>query len=141
MKPLICNLVVIACLASPIFAETVVAKRTIRAQEILSRADMRLIAETIPGMANDIDAVAGLEARRIIYAGRPVSMNDVGPPALVDRNQIVRLAYRNSGITIRTDGRSLGRGGFGDRVRVINLESRTTVSGKIGQAGVVWVGE
>jgi len=127
--------------AGPLFAETVVAKRTIRAQEIISRSDIRVIAETVPGMANSIDAVAGLEARRIIYAGRPVSMNDIGQPALVDRNQIVPLAYQTGGLIIKTDGRSLGRGGLGDRIRVINLESRTTVSGKIGPTGTVWVGQ
>ena len=133
--------IAISLFTTPLAAETVIATRTIRAQEIVSQSDLKLIVETVPGMASSIDAVAGLEARRILYAGRPVSMKDVGPPALVDRNQIVLLAYRVSGLTIKTDGRSLGRGGLGDRIRVINLESRTTVSGKIDSAGTVWVGQ
>lgn len=141
MRRAFCGLISTVFLAAPAISETVIAKRTIRAQEILSQADLRVIAETVPGMANNVEAIAGLEARRIIYAGRPISMNDVGPPALVDRNQVVLLAYRTGGLVIKTDGRALGRGGMGDRVRVINLESRTTVSGRIGQNGIVWVGE
>ena len=140
MKRLILTVIFSVSVSAPAFSETVIAKRTIRAQEILTRSDLKLIAETVPGMANSVESVAGMEARRIIYAGRPVSMNDIGPPALVDRNQIVLLAYRVSGLTIKTDGRALGRGGVGDQIRVINLESRTTVSGKIDSSGTVWVG-
>lgn len=140
MKRLILTVIFSIAVSAPAFTETVITKRTIRAQEILTRSDLKLIAETVPGMANSVDSVAGMEARRIIYAGRPVSMNDIGPPALVDRNQIVMLAYRVSGLTIKTDGRALGRGGVGDQIRVINLESRTTVSGKIDSSGTVWVG-
>lgn len=140
MKSLILRAIITAAIGTPAFADTVITKRTIRAQEILSRSDLKLISETVPGMANSLESVAGLEARRIIYAGRPVAINDIGPPALVDRNQIVALAYRVNGLTIKTDGRALGRGGLGDHIRVINLESRTTVSGKIDNSGTVWVG-
>ncbi len=138
---------VFACLVSlcacvqPLWAETVVATRTIRAQQIVMADDLRVVAGVTPGMADEIGQIAGLEARRILYAGRPVSPQDVGPPALVERNQIVLLGFRVGGLTITTDGRAMSRGGMGERVRVINLESRTTVSGTIDANGTVWVGQ
>lgn len=129
-----------ACL-QPVWAETVVATRTIRAQQIVMADDLRVVAGDTPGMAGEIGQIAGLEARRILYAGRPVSPRDVGPPALVERNQIVLLGFRIGGLQITTDGRAMSRGGHGDRVRVINLSSRTTVSGTIDADGTVWVGQ
>lgn len=127
--------------APAVTAETVVASRTIRAQEIILSSDLVLIDETIAGMAARKEDVAGLEARRIIYSGRPIPLSDVGPPALIDRNQIIQLAFQVNGLTIKTEGRALARGGFGDRIRVINLTSRSTVSGRIDDTGTVWVGE
>ena len=50
-----------------------------------------------------------------IYAGRPVRPGDLGPPALVERNQLVPLVYQPGGLAISTEGRALGRGGGGRR--------------------------
>jgi flagella basal body P-ring formation protein FlgA len=58
---------------------------------------------------------------------------------VVERNQIVTLIYDQSGLTIATDGRVLDRGGVGDRIRVMNLQSRSTVTGTVGEDGNVYV--
>lgn len=121
-------------------AEAVVATRTIRAQAVLTQADMTTVEAEIPGTLTDPDAGAGLEARVTLYAGRPIRAEDLGPPAVVDRNQLIPLAYISGPLTILTEGRALARGGVGDVVRVMNLASRTTVSGRIGPDGVVQVG-
>ncbi|MEM9971263.1 MAG: flagella basal body P-ring formation protein FlgA, partial [Pseudomonadota bacterium] len=42
-------------------------------------------------------------------------------------------------LTIRTEGRVLDRGAVGDRVRVMNLTSRSTVSGIVAAGGTVVV--
>ncbi len=122
-------------------ADTVIAARTIRAQQIITGADVKLITDRISGMATSVTDVVGLEAKRILYTGRPIGLTDVGPPALVERNQIVPLSFRSNTLIIQTDGRSLGRGGAGDTIRVLNLASRTTVNGTIGTNGTVWVSE
>ena len=83
--------------------------------------------------------VVGQEARVAIFAGRPIGPSDIGPPALIDRNQIVLLTYRKGAITIVTEGRAMGRGGVGDLVRVMNLASRTTVSGHVAEDGTIRV--
>jgi flagella basal body P-ring formation protein FlgA len=121
-------------------ADSLVATRTLRAETILAPADMTLVAAMIPGALDDPALALGQEARVTLYAGRPIRAADIGPPAIVDRNQIVPLVYAGGGLSILTEGRALGRGGIGDVIRVMNLASRSTVSGRIGAGGEVRVG-
>lgn len=121
-------------------AETVVAARTIRSQAILTPADLTIIAKTIPGTLETAEQAVGLETRVVLYAGRPIRPGDVGPPAIIERNQIVTLLYRRGGLSIAAEARALGRAGVGDMLRVMNLASRTTVSGTVRADGTVTVG-
>lgn len=127
------------CILSPFAAtgETVVAARTIRAQAILTPGDLSLIAQDIAGAYVSFDEVVGQEARVVLYAGRPVRIDDVGPPAIVERNQIVTLVYRTGVLEIATEARALARAGVGDRLRVMNLTSRNTVTGWVMPDGSV----
>ena len=126
-------------LALPATSQTVVATHTIRAQSILTAADVELIEQSVAGAYIAIDEVAGMEARVVLYPGRPIRIDDIGPPALVERNQIVTLVYSVAGLVIATEARSLGRAGIGDRLRVMNLSSRSTVSGWVQADGSVSV--
>lgn len=121
-------------------AETLVTSRTVRAHTIVSLADLALIEDTIPGMLRHADEAVGLEARVILYAGRPVSPSDLGPAAIIERNQIVPLVFETGGLSIVADARALGRAGPGDMIRVMNLASKITVSGVVAPDGSVHVG-
>lgn len=126
--------------ALPVSAETLVAARTIRAQAILAPSDIALADANTPGALTDPADAVGLEARVVLYAGRPIRPGDLGPPATVMRNQTVTLLYRSGGLTIATEGRALGRGGPGDAIRVMNTASRSTVTGTVTETGAVLVG-
>lgn len=119
--------------------ESLVALRTLSAGAILAPGDIGLSERAIAGaLADPADAI-GREARIVLYAGRPIRPQDIGPPAIIDRNQAVSLVYRHGPLTIVADGRALARGGVGDVLRVMNLESRTTVSGIVTEAGAVLI--
>lgn len=134
------RLVLLAILAaSPAKADSLVATQTIRAQTILTAEDFVVVDADIPGTLTDPAAAIGLEARVTLYAGRPISMGDVGAAAVVERNQTVSLIYRSGGLSILTEGKALARGGPGDIIKVMNLSSRTTVMGIIGADGTVAV--
>ncbi|WP_442102273.1 flagellar basal body P-ring formation chaperone FlgA [Pseudorhodobacter sp. W20_MBD10_FR17] len=121
-------------------ADSLTATRVIRAKTLLSVADVTVIAATIPGaLVAPADAI-GLEARVTLYPGRPIRSADVGPPAVVERNQIVTLIYSLGGLGITTEGRALGRGSMGDVIGVMNLSSRKTVVGQLAKDGSVYVG-
>jgi flagella basal body P-ring formation protein FlgA len=132
-------LILALTLPAEALADTVVAARTLRAGTVLTGEDLALVADDVPGALSSLDDALGQEARVNLYAGRPVRPGEIGPPAVVERNQIVTLVYDQSGLTIATDGRVLDRGGVGDRIRVMNLQSRSTVTGTVGEDGNVYV--
>lgn len=127
-------------LSVPAVAETLVAARTIRSQAILTDSDLTVIAETIPGALQFPDEAIGLETRVVLYAGRAIRPGDIGPPAIIERNQIVTLVFRRGALTIAAEARALGRGGIGDALRVMNLSSRSTVTGIVQSDGTLLVG-
>ena len=121
-------------------ADSLVATRMIPAQRVIVADDVTLVAADIPDALAATDAAVGLEARVTLYPGRAIKAADVGPPALVERNGAVALEYRAGALTIRTGGRALARATSGEVVRVMNLASHTTVTGRLGPDGVVRVG-
>lgn len=124
----------------PALADTIVAARTIRAQEIIKAGDLLLK----PGSGTSdvtLHDLIGQEAQVSLYVGRPVRASDVGAPAVVERNQVVPLIYAANGLQIVTEGRSLSRAGVGEYVRVMNLTSRATVSGRVTRDGQIFVSQ
>lgn len=135
-------LLTIAALAgTPLKAETVLAARTLRAQTIVTAQDLVVKEVDVPGAVQSIDEIIGKETRVALYAGRPVRPGDVGPPAVVERNQIVPIVFDRGGLTIISEGRSLMRGGPGDMIRVMNLASRITVTGRVRPNGRIYVSD
>lgn len=125
--------------AGPAVGDTVVAARTIPAQTTIMPEDIMLNSRDIPGGVANPDDVIGMESRVALFAGRPIRPADVGFPAVVERNQIVQLLYQQNGLLIATEGRALGRAGPGDRIRVMNISSRSTVTAQIGVDGIAYV--
>lgn len=122
-------------------ADSLVALRTLPPRSVLTAEDVTLVAAEIDGAMTEIAPALGLEVKTTIYAGRPVQARNLSPPALVDRNQIVVLAFVSGGLTILAEGRALERGAEGERIRALNLASKTTISGRIDRQGRLIVGE
>ncbi|MBY6066426.1 flagellar basal body P-ring formation protein FlgA [Leisingera aquaemixtae] len=139
MKRVLACLTAAALCAPPAWAEYLTPLRTIRAKEIVNAEDLALKKGEILGALTDPSEVIGMEARVALYAGRPMRPGDIGPPAIIERNDLVTLIFRQGGLTIAAEGRSLGRGAAGEAVRVMNLSSRTTVTGRINGDGSVEV--
>lgn len=125
--------------AQPLFADSVVPTRTIRANAIIQNTDVGLKKLNRPGDFSRLEDVVGQEARVALYPGRPVRVGDIGPPAVIVRNQIVRLEFAGFGLHIVTEGRALERGGAGDIIRLMNLNSRATLFGQIQPNGTIRV--
>lgn len=127
-------------LPSTALADSLVATRVIKAHETLVADAVTLVAADIPGALTDPAQAIGQEARVAIYPGRAILAEHLGPAAMVNRNQIVTLTYQAAGLAIRTEGRALARGGAGEVIEVMNLASKTKVTGRIGPDGSVAVG-
>ena len=121
-------------------AQAVIATRTLRAGHPLTEADLDIGPQPLaPGLTADPAEVLGMEARVTLYAGRPIPLSALQPPALVERNQLVTLVFRHGGLEIRAEGRALARGAADAPVRVMNLSSRTTVTGRVAGPALVAV--
>lgn len=124
----------------PALADSVVATRTIRPHTVLTADDLTLVAMDIPNAITDTQDAIGQETKVAIYAGKAIEAEQIGPVAVIERNQIIQLSYSVGGLSILTEGRALARGGIGETIDVMNLSSHTKVIGQIGPDGVVHVG-
>lgn len=120
--------------------QAVIAERTIRPGDVIAPTDVGLGPSDAEDALSEPAAAVGMVARRLLVAGRPVMQGDVGPPALIRRNAHVALVFKRGTLAIRTEGRSLADGAEGERVRVMNLASRQTVTGTVLADGSVAVG-
>jgi len=118
-------------MATSALAEAVVPTRTIRAREIIDARDLTVNSVDISGAISQPQEIIGQEARVTLYAGRPIRPGDIGPPAVIGRNDIVSLVFSNGSLKIVTEGRALGRGAVGETIRAMNVGSRTAVTGVI----------
>jgi len=84
------------------FAEVLVPVRTIPAQSIIAAEDLTYKETSIDGGLRDPGDLIGLEARVALFPGRPIRLSDVGPPAIVERNEVVQLVFENAGLMITT---------------------------------------
>lgn len=139
-KILISTLMGTLMLAATADAGSLIANRAIPSKSIITQYDVSLSNAEIPGAFHTVEDALGLEARVTIYAGRPVRLGDLGPPAILERNDIVRLQFNAGGLVIEAEGRAMERAGVGDVIRVMNLTSRTTISGLVNEFGIVEVG-
>lgn len=108
-------------------AEQVFASRTLRVGTVLAAGDLRMPTGEETGAVALRESMVGKEVRRAIYVGRVVSERDLGPPTLIRRNDVVTMVYRSGSLGLRTQGRSLGSGGMGETIEMLNLDTRMKV--------------
>lgn len=115
-------------------ASYLVASEVIRAGDLVTPVNATAEPDAEAGME---DPIIGREARRTIYAGQPVTMDNTRPARLVTRNQIVTVKYIQGGLEITTTGRAMGEASLNEQVAVLNLQSRQMVQGIVQENG--WV--
>ncbi|MEL6507242.1 MAG: flagellar basal body P-ring formation chaperone FlgA [Pseudomonadota bacterium] len=77
------------------------------------------------------ELVIGLEARRLLVAGRALRPSDLAKTVLVKRGNLVTMIYRNGPLTLRNRGKAMASGGMGDVISLQNLTSTRTMTGII----------
>jgi flagellar basal body P-ring formation protein FlgA len=121
----------------------VFAKRSVRAGALVTAADVEL--RPLPehrtaGVATSLDAVVGQEVRRNLSVDRPVMLEDIGVPTVIRRNSLVTLAYTSGSLELTALGRAIDSAGLGEPIRVVNVDSRVTIVGRVTGPGMVRVG-
>lgn len=135
------SLLALTAFASPSWSDTVIAKHLIRPGTTITSLDIVLTPENLPNGASMPEEVIGLEASSLIYPGRPLGAHNLRLPAIIERNSIVTVHFARKGLAIKTEGRALERASVGESVKVMNLDSRTTLTGLAMSNGSVLVAQ
>lgn len=98
-----------------------------------------LAAGDLSGEPASIGELTGKQLRRFMPAGAVVRVSDVRAPVLVARNTLVRMQFVKGALTISAEGRALSNGALGEEVRVMALQSKSTIAGVVVGEGVVQV--
>lgn len=126
-----------------IAVEMPVPVRGIRPGEVIEASDLTTIRLPMEragaAFIASEDALIGQSPRRQMPAGRLILVGSIGAPIVVRRNRVVTLVYEDGALILAARGRALQEGGVGDLVRVMNVSSRTVVSGTVTGDGTVSV--
>lgn len=116
--------------------------RTIEAGEIVQRRDMAPQSGGrlhVPGAVNEPSEIVGMQATRRLHAGTVVTKDQWKDLPLIKKGQGVRIVLETPHLRIVAPGESLQEGRAGERIRILNLSSRQSVSGRVQDAKTVVV--
>lgn len=117
------------------FVKVPVLRYPVMSSNALNGGD--IIEITIPKnqMRSDyVTSKAELEnmtAKRSLMPNQPISRQDVTPPVMVKRNELVTVTYKSGPIQLTAKARSLGAGTRGDTVTLMNLTSKKSFEAKV----------
>jgi len=97
------------------------------------------VTQDLVGFATRSVDIVGREIRRDMAAGQLLRSSDLVSPKIIERGQTVDLIAQAAGLSVNMQGKSLGRGGVGDRVLVKNLSSGKRVEGLVLASGSILV--
>lgn len=121
----------------------VIAKRALTKGHVVVAEDLRYADRdraASPGdVARDLDAIVGQRARRSLAAAQVLREGDFESVPVVERGDRVTLVLKHGPLLIQTLGRAQETGAIGDWIRVVNVESKREVSGRVDAEGKVHV--
>ncbi len=113
----------------------VVASRSIGKDELIS-PDMlstRLteLSHSKLGLTLDPKPLIGMQAKKRLTAGQPISRQHLMSALLVSRGEQVLITVQSGGFSASTKGLALADGRYGERIKVQNLTSGTVLEAKV----------
>jgi flagella basal body P-ring formation protein FlgA len=132
-------------MAYPAFAATglriVVPARDIGRGETIAESDLsyQLVAadSVMSNTATSMDALVGMQTRRVLHQGESVRNDDVRHPIVVTKGATVTMTFEAPGIELTAVGRAMSEGGVGDTVTVLNPVSYRQISAVVTAPGTV----
>jgi len=79
----------------------------------------------------DADRVIGMAAKRALQPGKPLTVNDVRRPLLVNRGETVTMELVTPTMRLTAKGRALEHGSEGDIIRISNLQTNTVIDATV----------
>lgn len=105
-------------------------------RDLLSRTSVEINASH-RGVITDPQQAIGMEVRRSINAGSPITPDVLSAPDAVARGDHVIITARTGGFSVSSRGKALANAGIGEQVLVENLRSSRTVKANVVAPGHV----
>jgi flagella basal body P-ring formation protein FlgA len=125
----------------PVVAEVALVRRVVVARRPINRGmtiDERDVAlaerrfTSLEGIGvTDLASLIGQQSRRFVGRGEMLTARDVKPVPLVKRGELVTVYHRQGGILIKTVGKALGGGSYGEAIAVKNEGSKRSYDATI----------
>lgn len=110
-----------------------VLKNTLKNGDIISALDIDWMdlphTKVASGTVLEESDLVNMTPRRISSAGKPININELEQPKMVDRGDDITLVFANGPMVLSVKGRSLQAGAMGDTVRVSNTDSNKNLTG------------
>lgn len=117
--------------------------RQIDRGEVLKASDLTVVrrpkAEGSTVLTDSATAI-GLAARHALQPGQPLAAADLMKPEIVARNDAVTIVYQVPGVTLTLRGQAKDPGALGDRINVLNMESKRVMQAVVAGPDRVMVG-
>jgi flagella basal body P-ring formation protein FlgA len=122
----------------------VVAARSLARGHVVTPEDLayanRDRAISPADVVRNAEFLVGLRTRRSIGGDQILRDGDFEPVPVVERGDRVTLVLEHGPLMIQTIGKAQETGAAGDLIRVVNLESKREISGRVDPEGRVHVG-
>ena len=99
------------------------------------------VAAVQPGVVTAMNALDGMQTRRVLRTGEAIRLDDVRHPILVTKGQTVTMIFAAPGITLTATGKAMSEGGLGETVTIQNPVSFRQITGVVTGAGSVRAGD
>lgn len=121
--------------------EIPVLRLAVNANDVIKESDVATmdypLSRTRKDMVLDKTTLIGKSPRRVISANRPIREEEIAPPKVVRKDEMVRIRYASGPLIIETNGQALDAGSVGDIVRVRNIDTKKLVQAKVEDKGMV----
>lgn len=126
-----------------VLRDVVVAKRSISRGAVLGGDELEVVSKTVGPLekltVSEISRVAGMQATRNIRAGAILRLNQLSWPKMVRAGDVVSVIARSGSMVITVTGEARQDGNKGEWIKVINTESKKTISARVTGPGEVKV--
>ncbi|TWU48072.1 flagellar basal body P-ring formation chaperone FlgA [Rubripirellula reticaptiva] len=123
------------------YPEVVVPTRSMGRGHRIQETDItlkRMAPENIdPNAVADMSVLIGQEVRANLRVGQAIRHDQFGFPILIHRGDLVEVRVIGGGVTVTTNGKSLGDGSESDLIEIETINPRKRLLARVAQHGVV----
>jgi len=126
-----------------VYKNVIVTARSLSRGEVLTESDFKRVkydmSQLPAGYIEDPIYGIGMELKRRLATGVPMTTSMMKKPNIIKRGQQVSIVARAGGMEVRMSGKALAHGAVGDRIRVLNVKSKKKLEGTVTPSGDIKV--